>query len=87
MDSGDLISKAVFAAQASSAKELTIQPCSLYTEDKYPSLQISRSSFIQFNYYQTHLQIKKNRRITRRNYKYMIPDLIYGPRSNQEKFH
>lgn len=61
MDSGDLISKAVFAAQASYAKELTMQPCSLYMEDKYPSLQISRSSSIRFKYYHIHLQIKKQK--------------------------
>lgn len=47
MDSGHLISKAVFAVQASYAKELTMQPCSLDMGDKYPSLQISRSSSIQ----------------------------------------
>lgn len=57
MDSGDLISKAVFAAWAFYAKELTMQPCSLYTEANHPGLRISRSSSTQLKYY---LQISHN---------------------------
>lgn len=81
MDSGHLISKAVFAVQASYAKELTMQPCSLDMGDKYPSLQISRSSSIQvLSNASSDLKPKEERKL-------MIPALIYGPHSKQEKFH
>jgi len=83
MDSGDPISKAVFTAQTSYAKKLTMQP-------RYWKINISvckLASHLLFSLHIIKYIFLKTKRIKRGNYKYMISAPIYGPHSKQEKFH